>query len=80
MYKIIIKQSHRVYEKTTLAYNYLLLKLRIYVTYKLYKTVAVRGDRSTTHFCLYNIYYYNNPSGRWPHYFQLGTYSLNPDT
>ena len=36
------------------------------------------GDRSTTYFCLYNIYYYNNPSGRWPHY--LPTRDLFPES
>ena len=25
--------------------------------------------RSTTHFCLYIIYYHNNSSRQWPHYF-----------
>ena len=41
-----------------------------------HQIVAVRGGgRSTTHFCLYNVYYYNNLSNRWTTISQLGTYS-----
>ena len=42
-----------------------------------HQIVAVRGDRSTTHFCFYNVYYHNNLSGQWPPYFPI---YLFPDT
>ena len=38
---------------------------------------SVRGVKSTTQICLYNIYYHNNLSSRWPHYFP--TRDLFPD-
>ena len=39
-----------------------------YKSYNMYMCSG-EGGRSTTHFCLYNTYYYNNPSSRWLHYF-----------